>query len=248
MEHSMRTSMKVLLFLLSLSTVGYSQSINLDIGGASGVPGPNYGGPVNQRGFWNLLDSASSTSLVDLPGAATSVSVAFEDIQQTGGKYICSGFFGVPLVNDNFYWNTGGGWLLTFSNLSNGTYGVTLIAPGHSAVPSGYISVNGDPIMDLNGSCSMLEGTDWITVVADVTEGEIAINGTRNNVQVGIAGVQLTMGYDPHVFSDGFETGDTSAWSSVVLTDYDCATSSSCSQGALTLRGRHSRRDGRITW
>lgn len=150
----MRHSAVFGMLLLAVSAVS-AQSFNIDVnfagGAGSGVPSSSFGAAANQPGVWNSVGAIGSTSLVDIQGASTGVSMliqanavmhAADDANATGDY--------AKLVEDGFKLvNAADVFSLTFYGLQPGAYGVYVYAddPADNLAHSRVILGWGDAIV-----------------------------------------------------------------------------------------------------
>ncbi|MFN0137914.1 MAG: hypothetical protein ACKVS9_17565 [Phycisphaerae bacterium] len=129
---------------LSLAPAAHAQSINLDLGDATGVPAETYGGAANRPGFWNIWNGGDTNPflLLDLGQSDSRVY-----IRQTVPFGI-----GVSDSNDTFgddealfddYITVRGGSRHTISGLAPGEYEVFIYAwPPDNPVFQTLVAVN----------------------------------------------------------------------------------------------------------
>lgn len=213
---------------VSTATAG-AQSLNLDFGTAGTGPPATYAA-AGRAGTWNSIPAAHGTTtsgLVDLSGAATGVSLA-----QIGGLALLDQNDPAvtgddALLLDDFLvtYNDGLESCIFLDGLQPGTYAVLVYARMPDPAVKSYTSVDqepGFPHHSVGGTWTgahkeLASFSRHLAVVApsgdlDLHSGIVpganeALGAALNGMQV----IQLVS-----VFADGFEGGDTSAWSLTV--------------------------------
>ncbi len=166
-----------------------ARPLNIDFGTSFGTPSSAYGAASAQAGTWNEA-GLGATALVDVSGAATAASVTVT--ATANGNTAHDGDDDALLLADNVYgFNTG--WSAELSGLVPGAYLVYLYAPSNGSVPTGEMTVGGEPVSSLPGSpdSELIEGTSWVAVAADAGDGTLSISGTDPGPFEGVAGLQL---------------------------------------------------------
>ncbi|MFI5182586.1 MAG: hypothetical protein ACHQPI_14470 [Thermoanaerobaculia bacterium] len=180
---------------LLLSQPLSAQSLNIDLGVNTSIPGPpssSFGGAASQPGVWSRLGNGTTASLPGLTGAATAVSATVTSDDPTGGAATCTGDIGL-LLNDFVYSSTS--WSVVLNGLANGTYTVYLYEPEDESVVTGAMTVNGTPVAGLTAhTCNLNAGEMYTTATASVTSGTLTITGSGSTPWFGLAGIQLVTG------------------------------------------------------
>jgi len=207
------TSLIVVLLPLPLQ----AQNLNIDLGDHWDSPTDAYGAASGQTGRWNNVESLGVTpNLVDTAAVPTAVSITVTAGVVTGWTGNCVMGDANDLLGDNVF-TFEGTWTVNLAGLTNGIYEVFLYAPGNPAVATGNMLVNGIAIASIPGdsTCGLSEGVSWVSVTIAVVDGTLSLMGDWAGSgfdYAGLAGLQLR----ETIFTDGFESGDTSAWSQTV--------------------------------
>ena len=184
-----------ILMILTLSFVAFdyadAQNLNVDFGSAHGTPSNTFGAASGQVGTWNTLGLGTTSGLLDITGAATTVAVTVTSQTDTGSSGgSCGGDLGA-LLDDNFY-TSGATWSVDLSGLTNGNYSVYLYGPNHTGVETGNMVVNGVAVASISGDgCSFIAGTTHTAIQVSVTNGTLSIAGTNIASFAGLGGLQL---------------------------------------------------------
>lgn len=188
MRGTMKTRHVSLCLVLALSAVfvtgllpAHAASIYVDLNTHWGTPSSAYGGPAAVAGTWNGIPIGTTSNLLDITGAATSVSVTvtFERY----GNWTSTGSDRDKLFADHMYGSTD--WSVAFSGLADGPYDIYLCAPDHVAHPTGDMTVNGSPVSQIQ--------TGFTTVTTQVRGGTLSIEGEPSTTTTfGLAGVQVS--------------------------------------------------------
>ena len=197
-----------------------AQNLNIDFGAHFGTPSDAFGAVSGQTGRWNAVGLGATYNLENTSTAPTAVSITVS--AQTAGAYGNGCPWGTDLESlgaDNFYVQAGK-WEVTLAGLANGSYEVFLYAPNSDSVGSGTMLINGIAVAEIPGDtlCDMTEGFGSTKVEVDVVNGTLSMMGDSVGTwrfYAGLAGVQLKQG-PADIFVDGFESGDTTTWSSFV--------------------------------
>ena len=204
------------------------QSLNLDFGEVANAPPATYGAASGQVGIWNSLlapHGSTTPSLLDLSGTPTAVSVrqlggtdnvTVDDIDTVGDDALLMDDY---LVTFSEPIET----CLFFENLIPGEYDVYVYAwmPGQPTIKS-LTSVDQEPGIPHYQVGGAWPGGHQELVTYALHHATVGADGILN-MHSGIApgadpadgaalnAIQLVRRGEP-VFSDGFETGDTAAW------------------------------------
>jgi hypothetical protein len=191
-----------------------AQGFNIDLGSPAFVPPASYSAASGQAGTWNNLETGTTPNILDTGGTASGVSVTVT----ADGNGSASGCVGdnQPLMSDNVF-TTQGGWSMVFTGLPAADYQVYIYAPNHDGVATGNMLVNGIAVASLSGTvdCSLQPTVSYVSVRASVSSGTLTLSGDYSGTgfdYAGVAGVQIC----ESIFADGFESGDTTLWSSTV--------------------------------
>lgn len=172
------------------------EGINVDLGSGEGTPPAGYSAATGQGGHWNEVGLGTSSSLRDIDGLTTAVSVTVTTDQSAS----VSG----PATDDHALlgdWvsdcTVPDVWTLSFSGLADGTYEVALYASADPDTATGDMLVEGSAVDALPGGISTLEeGVSYTKRWVDVSDGMIEISGSdlaANSTCSGLAGVQLVL-------------------------------------------------------
>ena len=210
----------ITLIVVALPVSLQAQNLNIDFGAYFGTPSDAFGAASGQTGRWNTVGLGATYNLENTSTAPTAVSITVT--AQTAGGYGNGCAWGTDLNNlmaDNFYVQ-GGMWEVTLAGLANGSYEVFLYAPNNDSVGSGTMLINGIAVVEIPGDifCDMTDGYGSTMVEVEVVNGSLSMMGDSVGTwrfYAGLAGVQLKKAAD-EIFINGFESGDTSAWSSTV--------------------------------
>jgi hypothetical protein len=218
MSSHIRVMLASLVILLS-SLTSQAQNFNIDVGSLHGTPSDAYGAASGQTGPWNTVGTAINPFLTDTSNSPTSVMIGVTADTDEGSGPSCATADGIASLSDNIY-TQHGTWAVNLWGLANDTYVVFLYAPSNEYVATGDMLVNGTPVASVAGTtdCDVTEGVGMARVTVDVLDGTLAMTGDSTGTgfdYAGIAAIQIMV--DPTVFIDGFETSDTSMWSSTVL-------------------------------
>jgi len=194
-----------------------AEQLNIDLSVHFGGPSDDYGAVSGQVGRWNSVESLGFTpDLLNTAAVPTAVSITVSATSANGYAGGCPTVDADALVGDNFY-TSYGAWTADLDGLTNGVYQVFLYAPHNNNVATGNMLVNGIAIESVLGAsdCDLSEGigSAWVTVT--VVDGTLSLIGDPAEIptsHAGLAGIQLR----EVILADGFESGDTSAWSSTV--------------------------------
>ena len=199
-----------LIVVLSPSSV-QAQALNIDLGYILGTPSDTFGAASGQAGRWNTVTNVSYTyNLLDTSGAPTPANITLSAGSLVEWADLCAEADANALVGDNY--SASSYWKIVVLNLTNGIYDLFLYAPSKGGIATGAMVVNGISVASIPGDdCGLIEGGGWTRVTLEVQGGSFWMNG-NSTVPIGLAGFQLM----PPIFEDGFESGDTSAWSSTV--------------------------------
>lgn len=176
---------------LQLLESNYRAGFNVDLGTHWGAPSDDLTAASGQAGAWNEVGLAGSAGLVDVINRVTAVTVTVTAQTDTGWTGAGTTDAEV-LVEDNIFTSGGGGWTVAFSGLPNDLYDIYLYAPAHPSVPSGALTVNGQPAGSLSGDFSgaFIEGVNFARVVVTVGAGVLTLVGSDPSI-IGLAGVQI---------------------------------------------------------
>lgn len=205
-----------LLYVVVLITPGLlnAQGFNIDLGSPFFVPPASYSAASGQAGVWNTLETGITPNILDTEGVSSGVSVTVT-ADGNGSAGGCVGDH-QPLMSDNVF-TTQGSWSMVFTGLPAADYQVYIYAPNHDWVPTGSMLVNGNVVASLPGTvdCSLQWTVSYVSVRASVSSGTLTLSGDYLGTgfdYAGVAGVQIRQ----IIFADGFESGNTSEWSSTV--------------------------------
>jgi hypothetical protein len=166
---------------------------NIDFANPHGTPLNTYGAASGQVGDWNTITSTGDTTLFDLTGTLTGVT-----LNLTADSVL--GNWGAPdadgLLPDNFLSSTSNDWTVTLTGLTNGTYEVYYYAPSHDSVDTGNFTINGTPVFSIVGreDNTLVEGESWGSLAnVTVSDGTLTIDFTSAGVasSAGLAGIQI---------------------------------------------------------
>lgn len=173
------------------STASATSALNVDFGVVYGTPSTSYGAASGQVGNWNQV-GLGVTALFDIAG--NSAGVDLDLVAATDGGYVGTAPANDDelLFDDNFFQTSGATWNADLSGIAPGFYLVFLYAPSNGAVPSGAMTVNGVAVASIPGDTggTLIEGTSWVGVGVEVTDGSLAISGAGASAS-GLAGLQL---------------------------------------------------------
>jgi hypothetical protein len=190
------TSIFTLAGVLALGAQATAQNFNIDIDGTFGTPSNALAGAASQAGTWNLVPATSAgTPLVDINGAASSVTIA--RTSGTGGAYsfnnAATSGDDQALLDDAQDPGAGGTW--TISGLAAGSYDIIVYgwAPDSDLFRTG-VSVNGGPVTPVGGTFTgtytqgVTHSLDTVTIATGgtvvITLSVVTSFGTFNGVQV----------------------------------------------------------------
>lgn len=162
-----------------------AELIYVDLATHHGVPSDTYGGPAGVAGYWNGIDNGTTSNLNDITGATTSVSVTVTSWSDVGSGG--SGLDDRGKLFDDYIlaWvgHTFTYWSVVFSGLSNGPYGVYLIA-SDTWYPTGTMLVNSSSVAQII--------TGFTVKSTTVSDGTLSISGTSLDTNwFGLVGVQI---------------------------------------------------------
>ena len=193
--------------------------LNIDLGDVFfGDPSDAYGAASGQTGRWNSVGLLVTTDLLDTAASSTAVSISVDADSAGGAAGQCLNPDDQALMDDNIF-TYQGTWTVILAGLANGFYEVYLYAPTHPSAATGNMVVNGVFVASIPGSlaCEFSFGVSTVRMWVEVLNGTISLVGDWAQTgfdNVGLAGLQLRGPVD--IFADGFESGDTTAWSSTV--------------------------------
>src|SRR5262245_59340250 len=124
--------MRSLVVLALLVGSASAQDFNIDVGdnlAGFGVPDDSYAGAAYQPGHWNAVVSPYSTTLVNLDGTPSTVTVSSS--QPLSFNYPASTLSGDDrnlMVDAQLLPGQSGPWTWTFSGFGDGTYEITTYA------------------------------------------------------------------------------------------------------------------------
>lgn len=188
------------LVALAFAGAAVAQSLNIDMGSVSGPPSSSFGAGAGQAGVWNNIVVLGNTSnLVNLSGAATSVSLNLtaDDISGNAGG---SGNDVRLLKGDNFFSGEGANWSFTLSSLQNGSYTVYAYGNVNSIVPTRDFTVNGIGVSSFQAADSdtLVLNTDYKIVSGVVVNaGTMTFASSNTTGFGGLSGIQLTFATVP---------------------------------------------------
>jgi hypothetical protein len=183
-----------------------AQSINVDVGANTtfGTPSSSYGAAASSPGVWNAFNAASigSTSLLDLSGATTGVTLSiaggqgnfqFDNPGTTGDDQ--------ALMDDTGDLNLSGGGLdtatYTFLGLANGRYRVYIYAwaPDSPAFTTDALASGGEPCVETCGGAGWtgvhVEGATYVVQDVAVSNGILTVDVATNLGWGSCNGIQL---------------------------------------------------------
>ncbi|HLO39781.1 MAG TPA: GC-type dockerin domain-anchored protein [Phycisphaerales bacterium] len=181
-----------------------AQSFNVDInatsGNGAGVPANSFVGAANQSGVWNNINpsTAASTTLVNLNGAATSVSFAWNKTTPITGVFD-SGITGetAKLMQDGQMMDNWGTLTYTFGNLQAGTYAVFTYAGRPASDIEAGVTVTGTTssyqYVGANLTNDLMPGDSHAIHIITVTAGgqiQVKVNDTIGGLAT-CTGIQL---------------------------------------------------------
>jgi hypothetical protein len=202
-----------------------AQSLNLDFGSSGSGPPATYGA-AGRPGVWNSIPAAHGTTtpgLLDLSGAPTGVSVT-----QIGGLALLdvsdpSVTGDDALLLDDFLVTYDGGLesCIFLNGLLPGTYEVLIYARMPDPAVESYTSVDqeaGTPHLSVGGAwagqhaelISFSRHTAVVPAGGDLDLHSGIVPGADPALGAALNGLQVRR---LDLFADGFESGDTSAWS-----------------------------------
>jgi hypothetical protein len=188
--------------LLIASGSVYAQSLNIDFGGEAGTPLSTYSAAAGQSGIWTTVTSETTSTVYNLAGTASGVTIS---TTYTGDWLAFNGYSGSgngagnAFLDDNFFVPSGCTWMVTISNLANGTYSVYYYAPNSTSVATGDFTINGAACSSINGndvsgSANLVEGTSYdVLANIEVTNGTLTLTSGSSTSYAGLAGLQLVL-------------------------------------------------------
>lgn len=194
-----------------------AQPLNIDLSSTVGTPSDVFGAAANQPGRWNTVGLGATSNLLAPSGAPTSVDITVTADFDDGKSPGCGGDLDALIADNIFSDGSTSTWSVFLSGLADREYSVYLYGPTNPAVATGDMIVNGTPVPSITGNdCSLTKGLTFVSVQTTVSGGTLSITGDATGTGfdfVGLSGLQVS---EVPIFSDGFETGDTSAWSGSV--------------------------------
>ena len=228
LRRTLRSALLASVAAAAAAMAASAQSLNFDFGSPGSGPPPTYGA-AGRAGAWNSIPAAHGTTtggLVDLDGAPTAVSVT-----QIGGLALLEvsdpGVTGDDaLLLDDFLvtYDDGLESCIFLNGLAPGTYEVLVYARMPDPAVLSYTSVDqeaGFPHHSVGGAwlgqhAELISYSRHLAVVGpggDLDLHSGIVPGADQLLGAALNGLQvLLLG---EVFADGFESGDTSAWSAV---------------------------------